>query len=148
MFPDVEFDTTQVSKFAKVSLRQLQWWDEQGVVRPRREGHRRLYHASQVARVLLIAELRKRGLALNRMAHLLKGPVLKQIEERRVGERFLVGNSKAMYIIDSRSELVDDLKRATVPLFVLSVPDVLQPLTAAMQPAVKNGTAPARGKRK
>jgi DNA-binding transcriptional MerR regulator len=142
------FDTAQVAKFALVSLRQLQWWDEQGVVRPHHEGHKRFYDAADVTRALIVAALRKRGLALSRMPALLKPALLKQLNGDAVGEQFLVGNSKSIRLIPNRGKVIDLLKEARVPLFVLSVPDVLQPLHEAMRPAAPaNGIRP-RGKRR
>ena len=41
--PRETFSSLEVSRLTGVSLRQLQWWDEQGVVSPVQRGHRRLY---------------------------------------------------------------------------------------------------------
>ena len=38
------FTSSDVSRIAQVSLRQLQWWDERKVVSPQHEGHKRVYH--------------------------------------------------------------------------------------------------------
>ena len=133
---------------ANVSLRQLQWWDEQRVVCPYHEGHRRLYDPADVMRVLLVAALRQKGLALHRTRGLIKATLLKQLEGDSVGERFLVGDSKHMRLIESRGELIDLMKQSRRPLFVLSVPDVFKPLNDEMgvpRPAI--GYA-LRGKKK
>src|ERR1035438_1432166 len=53
--------STDVSRLSGVSLRQLQWWDEQKVVSPHHAGHRRLYSLEEVVEVSVIAELRKKG---------------------------------------------------------------------------------------
>jgi DNA-binding transcriptional MerR regulator len=37
------FPSQEVIALTGISARQLQWWDERGVVKPAREGHRRLY---------------------------------------------------------------------------------------------------------
>jgi hypothetical protein len=37
------FTSQQVIALTGITPRQLQWWDERGVVKPEREGHRRLY---------------------------------------------------------------------------------------------------------
>src|ERR1035441_3816801 len=49
------FSSTDVSRLSGVSLRQLQWWDEQKVVSPRHEGHRRMYALQEVVEVSVIA---------------------------------------------------------------------------------------------
>lgn len=38
----------EVHNLLGISLRRLQWADERGFVRPRREGHRRLYNPKEV----------------------------------------------------------------------------------------------------
>ena len=47
-----------------ITPRQLQWWDERGVVKPEREGHRRLYSMNQLTEVAVICELRRKGFSL------------------------------------------------------------------------------------
>ena len=37
------YSSSEVSRIAQVSFRQLQWWDERKVVSPRHEGHQRIY---------------------------------------------------------------------------------------------------------
>ena len=41
------FSSAEIADIAGVSLRQLQWWDEQKVVSPRHEGHKRVYLAEE-----------------------------------------------------------------------------------------------------
>ena len=58
--PGKTFSSNEVSGVADVSLRQLQWWDERRVVSPRHEGHRRVYHTTEVIEITVIAELRRK----------------------------------------------------------------------------------------
>ena len=55
------YTSAEVARIAQVSLRQLQWWDEQKVVSPRHEGHKRIYLAAEVVEITVIAELRRKG---------------------------------------------------------------------------------------
>ena len=55
------YSSSDVARAAKVSLRQLQWWDEQRVVSPGHEGHKRIYSAGEVLEITVIAELRRKG---------------------------------------------------------------------------------------
>ena len=65
--------TWQVSRRTGATLRQLQWWDEQGVVFPiAREGHERLWDLADVNRVLFVVQLRRRGISLQRVRRMLK----------------------------------------------------------------------------
>ena len=74
--PDTEnglgtFSSSDVSRIAQVSLRQLQWWDERKVVSPRHEGHKRVYLAEEVIEITVIAELRRKGFSLQKIRRVL-----------------------------------------------------------------------------
>jgi DNA-binding transcriptional MerR regulator len=58
------YTSAEVARIARVSLRQLQWWDERRVVSPARNNHKRLYEPDQVIEVSVIAELRRKGFSL------------------------------------------------------------------------------------
>jgi len=49
--------TTTVARFTGVSLRQLQWWDEQGHICPMKIGHARSYTPRQAFQVILLAQI-------------------------------------------------------------------------------------------
>src|SRR5690242_20860098 len=66
------FTSSDVSRIAQVSLRQLQWWDERKVVSPRHEGHKRVYHPEEVIEVTVIAELRRKGFSLQKIRRVLR----------------------------------------------------------------------------
>jgi hypothetical protein len=53
-----------VSQAIGVSLRQLQWWDEQGAVSPAIIDGKRMYTDAEVEKVRRIAALRKAGIGL------------------------------------------------------------------------------------
>jgi DNA-binding transcriptional MerR regulator len=53
------YASSDVARISGVSLRQLQWWDEQNVVSPRHDGHKRVYLPQEVIEVAVIAELRR-----------------------------------------------------------------------------------------
>lgn len=53
-----------MSVIAKVSLRQLQWWDEEGVVHPAHIGHSRQYTQQQLLQIVAIAAMRRHELSL------------------------------------------------------------------------------------
>ena len=43
------FTSNEVVALTGITPRQLQWWDERGLVVPARQGHRRLYSMEDVA---------------------------------------------------------------------------------------------------
>lgn len=64
--------SNRMAKVASVTLRQLQWWDEQGIIMPVHRSHMRIYSPADAARVVAIAQLRKIGLSLQRIRNLLR----------------------------------------------------------------------------
>ncbi|MFY9741817.1 MAG: MerR family transcriptional regulator, partial [Candidatus Sulfotelmatobacter sp.] len=58
------FSSHEVIAFTGISARQLQWWDERGIVKPAHVGHRRLYSMQNVMEMAVICELRRKGFSL------------------------------------------------------------------------------------
>jgi len=61
--PD-RFSSQEVVALIGVTARQLQWWDERGLIKPERQGHRRLYSMENVMAMAVICELRRKGFSL------------------------------------------------------------------------------------
>src|ERR1700737_2300619 len=66
------FTSREVVALTGITLRQLQWWDERGIVVPARDGHRRLYSAEDLTEVAVICELRRRGFSLQRVRKVIR----------------------------------------------------------------------------
>src|SRR5690348_1465961 len=127
------FTSTDVAKVAQVSLRQLQWWDERKVVSPRHEGHKRIYLAEEVVEITLIAELRRKGFSLQKIRRVLR------FLQREMGRRLsdvLAGDSqlhlltdgKSIYLEDQQDRIIDLLKNARQPMFLVCVSDQVRRL--------------------
>jgi len=71
------YRTAEVARLAEVTLRQLQVWEEKRVAVASRSV--RLYTASEVMFVIVVAEFRRRGLSLQRLRTL--SPALRQLLE-------------------------------------------------------------------
>lgn len=130
---DDTYSSSEVARIADVSLRQLQWWDEQKVVSPRHEGHKRLYLAQEVIEISLIAELRRKGFSLQKIRQVL------DFLQRELGDRLpevLTGNSdlhlltdgKSVYLEQNHEQIVDILKSAMQPMFLVCVTDQVRRL--------------------
>src|SRR6266536_4302479 len=65
------FTSSEVSQRTGLTPRQLQWWDEQRIVTPARQGHRRLYSAEDLAELSILSDLRRRGFSLQRIRRML-----------------------------------------------------------------------------
>jgi DNA-binding transcriptional MerR regulator len=126
--PDRTYSSSDVAHIAGVSLRQLQWWDERKVVSPRHEGHRRVYFAAEVIEITVIAELRRKGFSLQKIRRVLR------FLQREMGKRLsevlqassdlhLVTDGKSIYLEDQHDRILDILKNARQPMFLVSVSD-------------------------
>src|SRR5215471_9036673 len=122
--PERTYTSSEVSKVANVSLRQLQWWDERKVVSPRHEGHRRVYGASEVIEITVIAELRRKGFSLQKIRRVLR--FLQKEMGRRLSELMdstsdvhLVTDGKTILLEDRHERIIDVLKNARQPMFLV-----------------------------
>jgi DNA-binding transcriptional MerR regulator len=61
------FTSNEVIALTAITPRQLQWWDERGIVAPSREGHKRVYSLDDLAEVAIICDLRRRGFSLQKI---------------------------------------------------------------------------------
>ena len=69
---DQPYSSNQVIELTGITARQLQWWDERGLVVPRKEGHRRQYSLDDVAEIAVICDLRRRGFSVHQLHVLLQ----------------------------------------------------------------------------
>ncbi len=129
------FSSQDVSEITGVSLRQLQWWDEQGVVSPVQHGHKRIYQLHELVEVALITELREKGISLQKIRRVLRflekelGKGL--LEAIRNGEEVhLLTDGKNLYLEDSHENIVDILKNSRQPIISVCVTDHVHRLTA------------------
>jgi DNA-binding transcriptional MerR regulator len=139
------FNSSDVSRIAGVSLRQLQWWDEKKVVSPRHEGHRRVYAPEEVVEVTVIAELRRKGFSLQKIRRVLK------FMQREMGKRLnevmattsdlhLVTDGRSIYLEDQHERIIDIFKNARQPMFLVSVSDQVRRLSAPPRKPVRSET--------
>ena len=144
------FTSSDVSRISGVSLRQLQWWDEKKVVSPRHEGHRRIYQPEEVIEITVIAELRRKGFSLQKIRRVLR------FLQREMGKRLadllngesawhLVTDGKAIYLEDDQDRIIDLLKNAKQPMFLVCVTDQARRLKA---PAPRKPAASAQAVRR
>ncbi|MEO7651285.1 MAG: MerR family transcriptional regulator [Bryobacteraceae bacterium] len=124
--PAEAFTSADVSRLSGVSLRQLQWWDEQHVVSPRHDGHKRVYLPSEVIEIAVIADLRRKGFSLQKIRRVLRH--LQRDMGKRLGEAltadketFLLTDGKTTHLEESRERVIDVLKGARQPMFLVCV---------------------------
>ncbi|MBI4874449.1 MAG: MerR family transcriptional regulator [Acidobacteria bacterium] len=143
------YPSSEVSDIAGVSLRQLQWWDEQRVVSPHHEGHKRIYLPEQVLEITVIAELRRKGFSLQKIRRVLR--FLQREVGRRLGEVLsgdseyhLVTDGKSIYLEDRHERIIDILKNARQPMFLVCLSDQVRRLGGApKKPAASTASTAA-----
>jgi DNA-binding transcriptional MerR regulator len=143
------YSSSEVSKIAGVSLRQLQWWDEKKVVSPQHEGHKRVYHPAEVIEITVIAELRRKGFSLQKIRRVLR--FLQREMGRRLSEVMsaesdlhLLTDGKSIYLEDKETRIIDLLKNARQPMFLVCVTDQARRLGVARRKPARPEAAAAR----
>ena len=146
---DHTYSSLEVSQIAGVSLRQLQWWDERKVVSPEHEGHRRVYFAAEVIEITVIAELRRKGFSLQKIRRVLR--FLQKEMGKRLAEVMEPGSSlslitdgKSIYLEDKQDRIIDILKNARQPMFLVSVSDQARRLGDLRKPVRTEGAVVGR----
>jgi DNA-binding transcriptional MerR regulator len=144
-------NSSEVARICGVSLRQLQWWDERKVVSPRQHGHRRIYLPEEVVEISVIAELRRKGFSLQKIRRVMR--FLQRDMGRRLSEALssssdvhLLTDGKSIYLEEASTRIIDLLKNARQPMFLVCVTDQVKRLAAAAErkPARSETGAAAR----
>jgi DNA-binding transcriptional MerR regulator len=129
------YTSSEVARISGVSLRQLQWWDERNVVSPRQQGHRRVYLPQEVVEVSVIAALRRKGFSLQKIRRVLR--FLQKEMGKRLAEitsdsdMHLLTDGKNIYLEDQPDRIIDVLKNARQPMFLVCVTDQLRRIQVA-----------------
>jgi len=125
------FTSRDVIALTGISARQLQWWDERGVVRAEREGHRRLYSLNQLTEIVVICQLRRKGFSLQGVRKVVRfldrefGKGLAEIVDRN-SEIHLLTDGKHLYLETSAQQIVDILKNSNQPILGICLTDAVR----------------------
>src|SRR5215510_1403569 len=132
------FNSSDVARICGVSLRQLQWWDERNVVSPRQDGHKRIYMPEEVVEISVIAELRRKGFSLQKIRRVLR--FLQKDMGKRLSEALqnssdvhLLTDGKSIYLEEAPNRIIDLLKNARQPMFLVCVTDQVRRLSASTE---------------
>ena len=132
------FTSREVIRLTGITARQLQWWDERGIVSPARKGHRRLYSMEDLAEVAVICELRRKGFSLQRVrkvVRFLQREFSKRLAEtvRGASEYHLLTDGKTLYLETSPRQIVDILKNSRQPMLTICLSDTLRQVRAEIR---------------
>lgn len=131
------FTSREVIALTGITARQLQWWDERGVVKPRREGHRRIYSIQHLTEVAVICELRRKGFSLQGVRKVMRfldrefGKGLAEIVDS-TSEFHLLTDGKHLYLETSARQIVDILKNSAQPILGVCLSDAVRQVRAGM----------------
>ena len=152
---DQRFTSAQVVQLTGITPRQLQWWDERGIVQPQREGRRRLYTFDDVTEIAVICALRRKGFPLQRVRRIMK--FLQKELGRRLAEAIsngseyhLLTDGKRVYLENSQRQVIDVLKNSRQPLLGVCLSDAVREIRAEIfnrRPAQRQ-SARGAGKRR
>ncbi len=148
-----KFSSSEVVALTGITPRQLQWWDERGLVVPERQGHRRLYTMTNLTEVAVICELRRRGFPLQRVRKVirfLQREFGKTLAETVSGasEYHLLTDGKNIYLETSPRQIVDILKNARQPMFAVCLSDAVRQVKAEIRGTRKDCGAVSNIRRK
>jgi DNA-binding transcriptional MerR regulator len=130
-----QFSSQEVMALVSVTARQLQWWDERGVVKPDHIGHRRVYSMQNVLEIAVICELRRKGFSLQGVRKVIRflqrefGKGLAEIVARN-SDVHLLTDGKHIYIETSAREIVDILKNSNQPILGICLSDAVRQVKA------------------
>lgn len=143
-----EFTSREVVQLTGITARQLQWWDERGIVVPARQGRRRLYSMEDLSEVAVICELRGRGFSLQRVrkvVRFLQHEFGKRLAETVGGasDYHLLTDGRTLYLETSAQQIVDILKNARQPMLAVCLSDTVRRIRAHIEGAKMRNKSPA-----
>lgn len=123
-----QFTSNDVIALTGITARQLQWWDERGLVKPERQGHRRVYSWDQLVSAAVICQLRHRGFSLQSMRKVIAFLSLEfgtslAATVRAASEYHLLTDGTNLYLRTSAKQVVDLLKNSSQPMFDICLSD-------------------------
>lgn len=147
--PDQSFSSEEVAQLARVTPRQLQWWDERGVVSPEHQGHRRRYRLEELIEVSIISELRNKGFSLQKIRKVLRF-LHRELGRRLVdvlrpnSEYHLLTDGRNIFLEDSQRKIIDLLKNSRQPIISVCITDQVKRLAAEFRQAETARKKPER----
>jgi DNA-binding transcriptional MerR regulator len=148
------FTSQEVVALIGITPRQLQWWDEQGVVKAERKGHRRLYSADRLTEMAVINQLRRKGFSLQgvrKVMRFLEREFGKGLAEIVGGssDYHLLTDGKRLYLETSARQIVDILKNSRQPILGVCLSDAVRQVRAEVISRKSNTsvTSPDRRRR-
>ncbi|HXO30793.1 MAG TPA: MerR family transcriptional regulator [Candidatus Acidoferrales bacterium] len=147
------FPSNDVIALTGITARQLQWWDERGVVKPEREGRRRLYSMQNLTEVAVICELRRKGFSLQgvrKVMRFLDREFKKGLADivSRSSDVHLLTDGTHLYLETSARQIVDILKNSSQPILGVCLSDAVRHVRAEVVARKSSTSVIASGERR
>jgi len=141
-----QFTSRDVVELTGITPRQLQWWDERGIVVPTRQGHRRLYSFEDLSEVAVICQLRRKGFSLQRVRKVirfLQKEFSKRLAQTVTGtsDYHLLTDGNSLYLETSPQQIVDILKNSRQPMLAICLSDTVRQVRADIHSTKKGNTS-------
>jgi DNA-binding transcriptional MerR regulator len=143
------FDSKTVSRIVGVSLRQIQYWDERGFIRPSVKtaggrGTKRLYSFSDLVQLKVVKDLGDHGLSLGKIRRCLRHlkvsfPGHKQALQSL---RYLTDGEKLFVLTSDRQKILEAMDRQFV--FSLGIGNLVHELDGEVRRLAGRDIPPAR----
>jgi DNA-binding transcriptional MerR regulator len=148
------YNSKQASRIAGVSLRQIQYWDERGFIRPsvkaaQGRGSKRLYSFHDLLCLKVMKDLTRRGLSLRRSRRCLQPLRRYSAGHGRALEslRYLTDGDKLFVITSDRGKILDAIDRQFV--FSVGIGNLVRELNNSLRRgAAATGRSSARTMRR
>ncbi len=125
------FTSFEIAQLTGISLRQLQWWDEQKIVVASRQKHRRIYSLDDLAEIAIVCDLRHRGFSLQKIRRVVRF-LQKELGRRLIqtvraaDEYHLLTDGRNIYLEDSARGVVNLLKNSRQPMLSVCLSDTIE----------------------
>jgi DNA-binding transcriptional MerR regulator len=147
------FTSQEVIALTGITPRQLQWWDERGVVKPERQGHRRVYSMDNLTELAVIAELRRKGFSLQGVRKVMRflereiGHGLAEVVKSESDYHLLTDGTR-LYLETSANQIVDILKNSNQPILGVCLSDAVRQVKADAISRKSNTSVTSPGNRR
>ena len=141
-----QFTSNEVMILTGITARQLQWWDERGIVVPQRKGHSRSYAWDELVTVAVICQLRRRGFSLQRVRKVIRFlqrefSTSLAATVSAASEYHLLTDGTHIYLRTSARQVVDLLKNSQQPMLDICLSDEVRRVKAEIQAQKKNAAS-------
>lgn len=120
-----QFTSTDVIQLARITPRQLQWWNEHRLLDCAMNGHRRIFQARDILRAMVIQDLKTRGVGRSRVRRLSRS-VDRMVDQslQTTGRRFLASDGRVLRLVEA-DEVLRSLREWPGGVFLIPISEFI-----------------------